>query len=311
MNDPDFTSLSIPLVCPDCRIQLEHNEDVLVCNVCSKKEGEGRFQYQEGFADLIIGGRFEDDTDETCACYEEDSNEYSAENYWIPLFKKMFKGAKNPPKLLAIGCGVGVEVDLLCKAGFDCYGIDNGNRTRIWSNRSVKNRLIMANGMHLPFEENTFDAVFCGCVFPHIGVKGDTNQVKETYFDERLNLASEMVRVLKSGGNVVACSPNRKFPFDIFHGRQPGSYKPRFNWIGNPFLLSAANYKTLFQAAGATTFSTLPIDGFWGFVRSKKSFKGRVFGFPVRFVFDLVSSKLFSFLRSSLITPWIAIKMTK
>lgn len=129
---------------------------------------------------------------------------------------------------------------MLRDAGFDAVGIDNGNRTRVWSRRTHKNALLMANGMHLPFDDETFDVAFCGCVFPHVGVVGDSFKVSDRYWQDRLAVASEMTRVVKRGGSIFVSSPNRLFPVDLFHGRPIGSYKPPINPPWRPFLLSRA-----------------------------------------------------------------------
>ena len=165
----------ITLTCPETRRPLvERAGKTIAC------DDDGRILHQwekkSGFFDLVVGEHFEDATEEACRCYETESNAFSTEFYWIPLFRSLFAGQPKPIRLLAIGCGIGVEVDLLCDAGFACFGIDNGNRTVDWASRRHRENLVMANGRHLPFADGTFDAVFCGCVFPHVGVVGDTNR---------------------------------------------------------------------------------------------------------------------------------------
>jgi len=297
---------TVTLICPETKRPLYE-----VDGGCAAYDEAGNiarlWKETNGFLDLIYGDRFDDATDEACRCYEVESNTYSSKHYWIPLFKKMFPDSdKKKYKILAIGCGIGVEVDLLCEAGFACFGIDNGNRAVEWNKRKHPEGLIMANGMALPFENGAFDAVFCGCVFAHVGVIGDSNQVSPTGEAERQKLAKEMVRVCRPDGHVVACSPNRYFPFDIFHGRAAGSYKPKFNPPWSHFLLSVSDFRKMFQVAGAKRFETLPVEGFWGFVTMRNSFKGRLLSAPIRLAFRLASE--FSFLRSSPIVPWIAVK---
>ena len=80
----------------------------------------------------------------------------------------------------------------------------------------------------------------------------------------------------------MVSSPNRLFLFDIFHGRSPGSYQPRPNWPRDPFLLSVADYRKLFREAGCSTAQAQPVEGYWGFIRSKHSLKGILLGLPVR-----------------------------
>jgi SAM-dependent methyltransferase len=296
-------SEAIRLVCPACRGELsEPVSDAVSCKAC----GAG-YSHLDGFWDLIVGDRFEDESDETCLCYEEVSNEYTARNYWVPLFTKLRGDASRPLRILALGCGTGVEVDVLCDAGFDCVGIDCGNRPQAWENRKYPQRLYLANGMNLPFEDDTFDIVFCGCVFPHVGVAGDSFITTDRFLDDRRKLAGEMARVATASGHIALSSPNGNCPLDLFHGRQPGSYRPRLNPPRSRFLLTRRDYLELFEGKGFAKATPLKVEGYWGFVRAKHSVKGVLLGTPIRFVFWLVSRRPFRFLRTTPLAPWLVV----
>lgn len=289
----------VPLVCPVCRSRaIALLSDVASCPEC-------RFSKPRinGFLDLVIGERFDDSPDDACLCYEEISNEHTTREYWVPLLLALFPGTSRRPRILALGCGTGVEVDVLHEAGFDAVGVEIGNRTAAWPRRKAADWLLMGNGKALPFEDDSFDAVFCGCVFPHVGVEGDSFKVTPSCQEDRLQVAREMQRVVKPDGVVIASSPNRVFPFDIFHGREAGSYKLRLNTPGDRFLLSARDYFRMFQAAGLVAPRLLPADRYWGFVRSSKTLKGRVLGAPVRCLFSVTSQV--QALRGSVLAPWI------
>lgn len=297
----------LPLICPETRQPLHRLGDG-IASVDPSGIVLRRWRFEGGIPDLVVGDRFEDTTDEAGRCYETCSNTHSTEHYWIPLFRRLFPDhATRPYRLLAIGCGIGVEVDLLCSVGFACFGVDNGNRALDWPKRAHPEGLILANALHLPFEDGAFDAVFCGCVFPHIGVVGDSNRVAPEGLQDRQRLANEMVRVTRRGGHIIACSPNRRFPLDIFHWRKPGSYRVAFNPPGSRFLLSMSDYRQLFVAAGAREVRALPVEGFWGFVTQRRTWKGRLLSFPLRFLFHIASRPGGEFLRSSPLLPWISV----
>lgn len=298
----------VPLICPSCqKDHLEADEHKTpFCPNCKHS-----YERNDGFLDLIIGDRFDDDPGEECLCYEEDSNEYTVTHYWIPLFREFQAAQKEPLRILAVGCGTGVEVDLLTEAGFICVGIDCGNRSSIWSRRTCSDHLLLANGMHLPFEDAYFDIAFCGCVFPHVGVVGDSSITTEKYFEDRSLLAHEMTRVVRPDGHIALSSPNRNCPIDIFHGREAGSFTPLINQPGARFLLSLKDYRSLFVNAGCTQASARETEGYWGFVRSKNSWKGLILGIPVRFVFWLTSRNTFRFLRTTPIAPWLVVVIRK
>ena len=301
----DF-EFSLPTVCPTCRASTLRRDAANTCLWCTTCTTE--FSFSDGFPNLAVGARFEDTSDDDCQCYEDLSNSYSTENYWIPLFRRLFSDLNYRPRILDVGCGTGAEVDMLHAAGFDAVGIEIGNRTRRWPQRTARAWLMLANGMHMPFPDGLFDAAFCGCVFPHVGVIGDSNIVSVRFREDRLALAQEMARVVRPGGQIFASSPNRLFPLDIFHGRAPGSYKPRLNLPTNRFLLSVADYRSLLQAAGCEHAVAEPVARYWGFLRSRHSIKGRVLGAVARSLFWLTSLSMLPSLRGSILAPWIVVR---
>jgi len=301
-TEPD---LEFTIVCPVCHERLERLDDGLRCGACDK-----HYPLEGGFPDLVVGGRFDDPDDPELAKYEEDCNEDTTRNYWVPTIRRELP-AEPHPRVLSMGCGTGVDVDIMTAAGFGPVGIDCGNRSKVWPRRKEQDRLLLANGKHLPFPDESFDVAFCGCVFPHVGVVGDSYTVTDTYHEDRVQLAAEMSRVVRPGGKIIVASPNRLFPFDIFHGREAGSYKVRPYWPGDPFLLSAGDYRDLFVEAGCSGAKPLPVENYWGFIRAKNSLKGQFFRLPVRLAFWLASRESTKFLRNSPVNPWIVVAVEK
>ena len=311
-HSPSSFSFPVFAGCPLCQRALEPDAEALRCPPCDRDDCPERFSLVNGFADLIIGERFEDDSSDELIQREEDNSQYTVENYWVPLFKKLTQNAERPPRILALGCGIGREVDALREAGFECVGIDNGARTRIWQERSHKDALLMANGMHLPFRDETFDIAFCGCVFPHVGVVGDSFQVTEHCHRDRLAIAREMTRVVKKRGDIIVSSPNRLFPLDLYHGREVGTYATPVNPPWRKFLLSRGDYAKLFRQAGcAGQAHALSIKNYWGFCGTQRSRKGRLLSIPVKALFTLGSNEVTPFFRASPLLPWIVVRITK
>lgn len=297
--------IPVHLVCPICHGDLRFEPAGIVCAQC-----EEEFAYRDGFPDLIVGGRFDDENDAERSAYEEQSNAWLAREYLIPQLQRLL-GANGHRRVLSLGCGTGVDIDLLTSSGIDVVGIDCGNRTAVWPRREQKDRFVLANGKHLPFDPNTFDAVYCGCVFPHVGVEGDSTRVRPCYWTERLAIAREITRVLRPGGHVMVSSPNRLFPLDLFHGRAPDQPYPRVNPPWSRFLLSASDYRRLFAAAGCRHTQLLPVARYWGFVRAKRTVKGRLLAFPIESLFRLVSLDALKTLRASPINPWLVLTARK
>jgi hypothetical protein len=55
----------------------------------------------------------------------------------------------------------------------------------------------------------------------------------------------------------------------------------------------------------------LPVSRYWGFIRARKSFKGRILAVPLETLFELVSTEAFTPLRASALNPWIVVAATK
>jgi hypothetical protein len=116
-----------------------------------------------------------------------------------------------------------------------------------------------------------------------------------------------MARVLKPSGAIFAASPNRLFPFDLFHGRVAGQYRPLRNDRKSPFLLSVGDYRELFREAGCSNVQPLSIAGYWGFVRSRRSPKGYLLGLPAKAWLWVISRAVAEPIYGSFLSPWIVV----
>jgi len=296
----------IPLGCPLCRKALAAaGGGRILCPPCEREDCPKEFRLNGGFPDLVVGERFGDATSDELLANEERNTQHAVREYWTPLFKAWQKPGEKL-RILAVGCGAGAEVDLLRDVGFECVGIDNGNRVRSWSTRRSRHCLAMANAMHLPFSDGSFDVAFCGCVFPHVGVVGDSSTPSETCWDDRLTVAREMTRVVRPGGHIVVSSPNRWFPLDLFHGRAIGSFRTPLNPPWRKFLLAAGDYRRLFLEAGCSKPAIpLSIKNYWGFCRTNETLKGRLAALPVKALLQIGSHEATRPLRTSGLVPWI------
>ena len=208
---PDYP---FTLVCPLCRTALQVGRaQSLLCPACGTP-----YATEDGIPDLTLGDRFDDEQNADLFSYEEKTCRFTTQNYILPLLRRLSSASRAPLRVLSLGCGLGTDIDVLAQEGFEVAGIDCGNRTSQWQQRRHKNRLYRANGKHLPFSSHEFDVVYCGCVFPHIGVEGDSNRIAADGRQQRMAVAREMVRVAKPDGRLFVSSPNRRFPFDLFHG---------------------------------------------------------------------------------------------
>ena len=136
---------------------------------------------------------------------EKNLQEYymTCKDYFIELGKKNFScwflsyhsTLKTRNGLaLDVGCGVGQVVNKLAQEGLCAVGIDVSRIGIQMASKKGKGVFIVASAINLPFRDNSFTSV------------GFYDFLEHTYNPEIC--LSEMVRVLKLGGKIVAFSPN-------------------------------------------------------------------------------------------------------
>jgi len=109
-------------------------------------------------------------------------------------------GSENS-KILDIGCGTAYFTFLLSKLNKQVIGIDLsksmikiGKRSLTYERTESKIELVLADGEHLPFKNNTFDIVFCLDFLHHVSNVSP--------------VIREMARVAILDGKIVAIEPN-------------------------------------------------------------------------------------------------------
>lgn len=112
-------------------------------------------------------------------------------------------------KVLDVGCGTGVHLDVYRKSGCELYGIDtspsmlNVARTRLGEEAELR----LSDATKMPYGSDTFDLVLCMLVLHEMGQA------------TRLSAIAEMKRVLKADGRIL---------FVDFHA---GPARPLKGWL--------------------------------------------------------------------------------
>jgi 2-polyprenyl-6-hydroxyphenyl methylase/3-demethylubiquinone-9 3-methyltransferase len=112
-------------------------------------------------------------------------------NYFKKILETNYQSGFKNKKALDVGCGGGFLSEELAKTGLDVTGVDPSEKTiRIAREHAISNNLNIgykeSYGEKLPFDDSTFDMVFCCDVLEHVN---DINKV-----------VSEISRVLRKGG---------------------------------------------------------------------------------------------------------------
>jgi SAM-dependent methyltransferase len=188
------------------------------------------FPLENGIADFAEGRYFDDHPDPTAL--SEDvlrgmANENEArriEDYYLPVLD-----ASRARRVLDSGCGSGEAVDILLGAGFDAWGHDlSAFRKWQWGACWRRDRLVVADGLRLPFSDGYFDAVISSGVLEHVGVaeRGGPGIYEVAPLPDRDERRSAfltgLVRVLAPGGTLYLDFPNGAFPIDFWHGTSAG-----------------------------------------------------------------------------------------
>ncbi|MBN2186933.1 MAG: class I SAM-dependent methyltransferase [Dehalococcoidia bacterium] len=104
-------------------------------------------------------------------------------------------------RVLDIGCGAGYGDDFLSRSAFSIVGLDVSRESvsDYWDKFRKDNLcFVLGEGTQLPFEDGSFDAVMSFQVIEHIEPKFV------------LDYLTEIKRVLRSGGQFICSTPNKK-----------------------------------------------------------------------------------------------------
>lgn len=130
-----------------------------------------------------------------------------------PVIIEVIKGFA-PKTVLDLGCGTAALLERVLKIESiaTAYGLDLSEKMLEQArNKLIRATLVQGDSEHLPFENNSFDVVYCNDSFHH-------------YPNPRAVLA-EVKRVLRQEGKLILCDPYQ----------QPGAL-----WITN-FILRLTN----------------------------------------------------------------------
>ena len=143
------------------------------------------------------------------ACYAKRTIDNDIQSGFYPpdFYKQILKIAgaklKGKSKALDMGCSTGTFMRLLLEKGWEVYGTDLQKAVierlrRAFSGEEKTPTLKTAKNDKLPFDDESFDVVFCTEVLEHM------------LDEDRLMLLNEARRVLRVGGVFVASTPYKE-----------------------------------------------------------------------------------------------------
>jgi SAM-dependent methyltransferase len=305
------------LVCVDCRTALHRLDNVLRCESCGSS-----FPVEAGIADFARGHYYDSFDPERDTLTEEHVRGLELEfegsvrriaDFYIPLMKRV---APAVSRILDAGCGNGVSVDVLRRAGFDAWGNDLSELRKFqWREREHRENLVVASALQLPFPGGYFDAVISSGVVEHIGVAETpaphySVRPLANQRELRVDYLRELARVVRPGGHVFIDCPNGAFPIDFWHGNSPGS--PRVHSLRENFLPSFREVRTLAEVAvpGAKIRAHSPRRRLQ-FKQSASHMHGRFLRAPLSLAFRAMEIAGFRWLARTAINPFLVVEVSK
>lgn len=149
--------------------------------------------------------------------------------------------ASGHARVLEVGCGLGVYVEKLRQFTPAVFGLEyDFERATEAGRRLAPTLVVCAAGEHLPYPDNSFDAVL-------------SNEVIEHMQDDRAAVA-EMVRVAHPGGRILIFCPNRWYPVETHGVYWRGQYKfgniPFINYLPDALRNKLAPHVRAYTAHG-------------------------------------------------------------
>jgi SAM-dependent methyltransferase len=250
----------VQFVCPRCKSEL--NLTAGSCSTC------GLPMSVDSSGILTVAGAMFRDHDHAAAqkafdegrydyySHDEQVNIRFINDFTTPLLDRVFpRQDRSQVRILSVGCGVGIDIEMLIDMGYDAWGADCGSRCLFWPNRKYPNRLTRCMDDTLPFPNAHFDFVMAHQVLEHVGVVGDSMELAPDWKDRRQRFLSNLLQVTKPGGFLNVATPNRLFPIDPGHA--PNFWGIRVHGPFDRFLTSYGDMNRYFNGHNVKALSPL------------------------------------------------------
>jgi SAM-dependent methyltransferase len=301
------------LVCPHCRVPLESAATHLACPRCARV-----FPRAGGIADFSEGlyyDRFDESTELTPEHLAGLAQEVAGaaariDDYYLPLIRT--RAESEDVRILDSGCGNGLSVDILSRAGFDAWGHDlSALRKWQWRERERRERLVVADALRLPFPDGFFDFVLSSGVIEHLGVResgGERYRVEPLPSRDavRRDYLAELLRVCR--GSLFLDCPNGAFPIDFWHGTKPGGM--RWHSPREGFLATFSQIERLArEAEPAVSVRALSPHRRLRFEQVGRHWYGRAFAIPAGALLRAMNT--FTWLARSPLNPYLVVEIAR
>ncbi len=253
---------------------------------------------------------------------EEVGVHHRLQQFYLPLFQQFCRDSGRQPRELRVldcGCGNGISVEHMARAGFQAYGIDLW-RTRVqqWLDRPPLPNLglCVADGMRLPFSDESFDLVISCGVLEHIGVDEAWDPLyrvrpRTHQREERQQFIAECLRVLRRPGIFYLDHPNGAFPIDFWHPCDH-SRRARWHWPSEKFLPTFDEVRALVNSIDSRIRArALSPAGRFTYQQSRRQWYGRLLRVPAESLLKCMNVPGFRCLAQSPLNPYLVLEIMR
>lgn len=157
---------------------------------------------------------------------------------------RLLKPGNTIRQVMDLGCGAGSSLDYFREKNpaINWVGLDIVRSPDIESRIEVWGEFVLYDGIHMPFDDNQFDLIYCSQVFEHVRRPAD--------------LLQEVYRVLRPGGYFVGSTSH----LEPFHAHSVWNYTP----YGFSLLIEEAGLRLVEFRPGIDALTLIIRRGFRG-----------------------------------------------